>query len=163
MRHRQRAPSCGVDTAATCTGLPPTPALASTATGTITKVGGLSRLHRQPPPVQFVSVEFLDRRLGRFCGRHLHESEAARTASLPVHHDLGRLNGTDRSKYLAKPLAGRRKRQAADEEFMCHWRHLLRGSSAVGDTPWNPEDGARAAVWLPTPTGNQRPSQTLAV
>src|SRR5215831_92486 len=108
MRHRQRAPSCGVDTAATCTGLPPTPALAPTATGTITKAGGLSRLHRQPPPVQLVSVECHDRR---------------------------RLNGTDLNKYLAKPLARRRKRQAADEEFMCHWRHLLRGSSAVGDTP----------------------------
>ena len=67
---------CGVDTAATCTGLPPTPALASAAAGTITKAGGLSRLHRQPPPVQLVSVEFLDR-LGRFGRRHLDEAEAA--------------------------------------------------------------------------------------
>src|SRR5262249_38784158 len=109
MRHRQRAPSCGVDTAATCTGLPPTPALASAAAGTITKAGGLRRLHRQPPSVQLLATELFDRCVGPFGRRHLDEAKAARAAGLAVGHDRRRLNGTDRSKYLAKPLAGRRK------------------------------------------------------
>src|SRR5262249_40056532 len=38
---------------------------------------------------------------------------------------------------------------------LCAMAPPFAGSSAEGDTPWNPEDGARAAVWLPTPTGNQ--------
>jgi hypothetical protein len=35
-----------------------------------------------------MSVEFLDRRLGCLGRRHFDETEAARMASLSVHHDL---------------------------------------------------------------------------
>src|SRR5215470_417917 len=100
MRQRQRAPSRGVETAATCTGLPPTPALATTAAGTITKAGGLRRLHRQPPPVHFLPIELFDRCVGPFARRHLDKAEAARMPGLAVHHDRRRLDDAGLGEHL---------------------------------------------------------------
>src|SRR5262249_32143386 len=58
MRQRQREASCGVEIAATCTRLPPTPALTSSVARSATNTCGLRVLHLQRPPVQLVPLNF---------------------------------------------------------------------------------------------------------
>src|SRR5262249_62407195 len=64
MRQRQRKLSCGVEIAATCTRLPPTPALPSTAARAAAQAGGLGVLHLQRSPIQLLPIELLDRCVG---------------------------------------------------------------------------------------------------
>src|SRR5438132_11700826 len=120
----------------------PEPAAAPGAT----RARRLGKLHLQGPTVHFLTVELLDRGLGLLGRRHLDEAEPARTARLTVRDDRRRLDPASLGEHFAQPLAGRRERQASDEELLCH-RAPPNRSSAVGDTPWNAEEGARAVVW----------------
>jgi hypothetical protein len=100
MRQRQRDSSCGVDTAATCTRLPPTPTRASTAARIAAKASWLRVLHFQRPPIQLMPVELLDCRIGRFARRHLDEAEATGAARLSIHDDLCGFHDTNLGENL---------------------------------------------------------------
>src|SRR5262245_11869594 len=146
MRQRQRKLSRGVAIAATCTRLPPTPALASTAARASARAGGLGVLHLQHSSIQFLPIELLDRRVGPFSRRHLDKAEAARTPGLAVHHDRRRLDDARLGEHLTQPLRGCRKSQAADEEFLSHDAPPP-GLPPGKGTPWYAEDCARVVVW----------------
>src|SRR5262245_21062134 len=136
MRQCQRRLSCGVDMAANCTRLPPTPALASTAARAAAQAGGLGVLHLQRSPIRFLPIELLDRCLGPSNRPLFGAAEGTRTPGAAVNHDRGRHDAAGLGEHQTKPLGCRRKSQAADQELLGHVTPLsdLPPSSTVTGT-----------------------------
>src|SRR5207302_10956006 len=120
--------------------LPPAPAAPAAAAAPIPAAAPLAararacwlgELDLERPAVHLLTVELLDRGLGLLGRRHLDEAEPARTARLTVRDDRRRLDPARLGEHFAQPLAGRRERQATDEQPLCH-RPPPNKSSAIG-------------------------------
>src|SRR2546429_8041816 len=125
---------------------PPAAAAVPTAAPTAARARRLGELDLQRPAIDLLTVELLDCGLGRLGRRHLDEAKPARAPGVTVRYDRGRFDPAGLSEQLPQPLAGRRERQASDEELLCH-RAPPGRSSAIDVTPWNAEEGARVVVW----------------
>src|SRR3989338_6734319 len=75
---------------------------------------------RKSTTTEILSVPELDRLLGVFVRRHLHETESLVATTHAIHDDSRRLNGSGLREGLAKFVFRRRVRKTTHIKLLCH-------------------------------------------